>query len=181
MEACMHELAERVLRPLVEQLLYPDLAGPLTHHHSFIVRLHLPRSAHACVLELGPMLVTATLTLRAQIKNASWESDSFQLWKYVDEESGEPTSRHVDDSVVTFNMCLGADRFDGNHLTRRHTSCAIAELTSPVSTSHARTHSTHARTQGCELRFYGDKRDHRYRLDRYFEFPQVSSRCAPPP
>jgi hypothetical protein len=31
----------------------------------------------------------------------------------VDEESGEPTSRHVDDSVVTFNICLGVGDFEG--------------------------------------------------------------------
>lgn len=33
--------------------------------------------------------------------------------RYVDEESGEPTSRHVDDSVVTFNICLGVGDFGG--------------------------------------------------------------------
>lgn len=33
--------------------------------------------------------------------------------RYVDEESGEPTSRHVDDSVVTFNICLGVGDFEG--------------------------------------------------------------------
>lgn len=33
--------------------------------------------------------------------------------RYVDEESGEPTSRHVDDSVVTFNICLGVGHFEG--------------------------------------------------------------------
>jgi hypothetical protein len=73
-----------------------------------------------------------------QIRNSWWESDDFQLWRYscgspvtlkvvgticlharlvadryVDEESGEPTSRHVDDSVVTFNFCLGVGHFEG--------------------------------------------------------------------
>lgn len=84
---------QECMRGLVDRVLgplvarlYPDVAAGLNYHHSFIIR------------------------------NSWWESDDFQLWRYVDEESGEPTSRHVDDSVVTFNICLGVGDFGGCEL-----------------------------------------------------------------
>lgn len=79
-----------------------------------------------------------------KIKNIWGESDDFQLWRYVDDK-GNPTTIHVDDSDVTFNICLGIS-FQGKHLT----------LLIMIEHYTYTRHTTHSFcVPGSQLRFYG--------------------------
>lgn len=135
MEGWIRGLLDEVLRPLVA-ILYPEVeAASLTYHYSFIVRasptpshpiISSPWCPSPCRSEIcGRTAMTSSSGGTPLLIIAQWLwRDSFpwveDIPRYVDEDTGEPTTRHVDDSVITFNMCLGIQHFQGKLNSRTH-------------------------------------------------------------
>lgn len=81
-------LISTYILPHIVYVVYPDLVGcNLVEHYTFVIR---------CV--------------------DGDDCNNFVLWEYVDDDTGEHTTRHVDDSWVTVNACLGV-AFTGGSLT----------------------------------------------------------------